>query len=188
MATGEEWCIRERKTKKSRMCPSKAEQQQRVSGTSTPRATQSIGDLIDSIPIWIGYSCMYTSYTRFVARDASFSFRRDPSSFPASHNFQTRLEQPLHRWSLAWRGEERREENWVSAIFARIYSGRYFALPARNRRACIVYVHRTKRRSALRRPTTDRSRYLFSNVILVLRTLPALQWYRQYRTCNREFL
>lgn len=115
---------------------------------------------------------------------ASFSFRRRPSSFPASRNFRVRSEQPLHRrWSLARWQEKRRAGR---ATPARIYGDRYFVLPARNRRACTVHVHRTKRRRSRTAGHCSFSRYLFSYDILVLYIRSALTILRrQYRIRDR---
>jgi len=71
--------------------------------TSVPRATQSIGDLIDSIRV---RNRLAVPELHKIPHDWTFGFgtlrfRRHPSPFPASHNF---------RRAHLWRGEERRGE------------------------------------------------------------------------------
>lgn len=89
--------------------------QQRVFGAGRP--TQSIDDLIDSMPIRNFHTRVTQDPPHFVARNASFSFRRHSSPFPANHNFWSCLEQSLHH-RCGEEGEEKNRERYPCEFIA----------------------------------------------------------------------
>jgi len=145
--------------------------------TSVPRATQSIGDLIDSMRV---RNRLAVPELHKIPHDwtlGTLRFRRHPSPFPASHNFRrTHLEQSFHE---VRRGEEKRGEPRVDDIRANLWRP-IFCIAMHEIGAC------ASNKTAL---PGDRPLIVLSLFILVSRILPALVILRrQFRIYDRVFL